>query len=286
MAERLADVTERIQAIQQLGSVVNAMTGMAATRAHQARDQLAAVDSYAATIAAAILQASMLGRMEATTTWQKERMGLLVFCAEQGFAGAFSEKVLDGAGGDLRKSDVFLIGTKGKAVAAERDLTPVWSAVMPSHSHSIPKLANDTLNALFAKINAGKMDRVDAVFPIWTSGTVAISRRQLYPVKLDYHLKPAGPGPLSNLPFPDLLASLSADYFFSQICNVALHAFAAENEARMAAMSAAQNQIENELALNKALERRVRQEAITAEIIELASGEHASRKNRAASKDG
>ena len=126
----------------------------------------------------------------------------------------------------------------------------------------------------------------DAVFPIWTSGTVAISRRQLFPVKLDQQPKPAGPGPLINLPFSDLLASLSADYFFSQICNVALHAFAAENEARMAAMSAAQNQIENELALNKALERRVRQEAITAEIIELASGEQASRKSRTASQDG
>ena len=54
MTERLADISARIDGIRQLGAVVNAMRGIAAARAQQARSQLIAVDSYAATIAVAI----------------------------------------------------------------------------------------------------------------------------------------------------------------------------------------------------------------------------------------
>ena len=70
---------------------------------------------------------------------------------------------------------------------------------------------------------------------------------------------------------------LTADYLHAQLCNAALHAFAAENEARMEAMAAAHNQIERQLSSLRATQRLVRQEEITAEIIELAAGETASR---------
>ena len=60
MTERLADIGARIDGIRQLGAVVNAMRGIAAARAQQARSQLIAVDGYAATIAAAIGRALAL----------------------------------------------------------------------------------------------------------------------------------------------------------------------------------------------------------------------------------
>lgn len=54
MTLRLAEIGARIEGVQQLGAVVNAMRGIAAARAQQARAQVAAVDSYAAMIGAAI----------------------------------------------------------------------------------------------------------------------------------------------------------------------------------------------------------------------------------------
>jgi F-type H+-transporting ATPase subunit gamma len=60
MTERLADIGARIDGIRQLGAVVNAMRGIAAARARQARSQLIAVESYAATIAVAIGRALAL----------------------------------------------------------------------------------------------------------------------------------------------------------------------------------------------------------------------------------
>ena len=47
MTERLADINARIEGITQLGTVMNAMRGIAAARAQQARSQLAAVEHYA-----------------------------------------------------------------------------------------------------------------------------------------------------------------------------------------------------------------------------------------------
>jgi F-type H+-transporting ATPase subunit gamma len=91
------------------------------------------------------------------------------------------------------------------------------------------------------------------------------------------HAKVACSKPAARAPEPSARGPTTCN---ALICNAALHAFAAENEARTAAMAAARRQIENELAEFRATERRVRQEAITAEIIELATGERASRAAR------
>ncbi|MCW6513134.1 F0F1 ATP synthase subunit gamma, partial [Lichenifustis flavocetrariae] len=96
MTERLAEVGARIDGIRQLGAVVNAMRGIAAARAQQARAQLASVDSYAAAIVAAIGQALSLPPAIRPERPAHRQTGsaLVVFCAEQGFAGAFSERLL------------------------------------------------------------------------------------------------------------------------------------------------------------------------------------------------
>ena len=134
MTERLADINARVNGIHQLGSVVNAMRGIAGARAQQARAQLTAVDRYAAIIAQAI------GRVFTPAVPRRpgrERIAAVVFCAEQGFAGAFSEHVLDALPSG---AEIFLIGTRGATIAAERGINPHWSNAMPSASVGIPGL--------------------------------------------------------------------------------------------------------------------------------------------------
>jgi len=318
MTERLSDISARIDGIRQLGAVVNAMRGIAAARAQQARSQLAAVDSYAATIALAIgrtLASAPAGRsaairrsarpaqehipiglnrserQEFTPAFDsgsisdrshesmRSESALVLFCAEQGFAGAFSERVLDAVKADLGESEIFLIGARGLAVAAERGLVADWSHPMPSHSLGIPKLADRISEALYARIAAGKIDRLDAVFSQWRAGRgIHIERQRLFPLDMSkFSFEGDAAPPLMNLTAEALLIELAADYVHAQLCKTALHAFAAENEARMEAMAAARGQIERQLSRLQGLQRVVRQEEITAEIIELAAGERASR---------
>ena len=284
MTERLADVSSHIAGIRQLGAVVNAMRGIAAARAQQARAQLAAVDRYAASIASAIARALSLlpsGRREPAAAPGKRAM--VLFCAEQGFAGAFSERVLGSAGADLGRSELFVVGTRGAASLAERQIVPGWQGAMPSHSPGIPKLASDIVTALYARLAAGGVDRLDVVFCQWRAGEdVQVVRQTLVPLDPAAFSSPgAAAAPLLNLPPAALLQALTADYLHAQLCHAALQSFAAENEARMEAMAAAHTQTERQLAALQATQRQVRQEEITAEIIELAAGEAASRERAA-----
>jgi F-type H+-transporting ATPase subunit gamma len=280
MTERLAEVGARIDGMRQLGAVVNAMRGIAAARAQQARAQLAAVDAYAATIAAAIGRALTLAPVDRPTAAERStRPAIVLFCAEQGFAGAFSERVLDALGTDLGKSELFLIGTRGSVVLTEHGVIPGWKAAMPSHSPGIPKLADRIAEAIYAGIAAGRIDRLEAVFSQWRPGHgIHVERRRLFPFDLTIFPQPTDTDPpLLNLAPGMLLDELTADYLHAELCDAALHAFAAENEARMEAMAAARGQIERQLSVLQATQRQVRQEEITAEIIELAAGETASR---------
>ncbi len=280
MTERLADLGARITGVRQLGAVVNAMRGIAAARAQQARGQLAAVDSYSNIIAAAIGRALDLGPIGPDGPREGVgQTGLVLFCAEQGFAGAFSERVLDAAA-SLPKAKLFLVGTRGLVAAAERRLEPAWTAPMPSHSPGIPKLADSITRALYAARDV--TGHIGVLFTDWQPGRGAIiEHRRLLP--FDPSAFPPSNDqnpPLLNLAPAALLTGLTAEYLHAQLCKAALYAFAAENEARMESMAAAYTQIERQLTALQATQRVVRQGEITAEIIELAAGETASRGRR------
>ena len=285
MTDRLADIDAHIDGVRQLGDVVSAMLGIAAARVQQARGQLAAVDSYTAIIAAAIGRAMALPGSASFLAGQsrsarKHCSALVLFCAEQGFAGAFNERVLDVAGADLTTSELFVIGTRGIVSVRQRGVSPLWTTAMPAHSPGIPKLADIIAGALYARIATGDVDRLDAVFAEWEPARgIQVRRVRMFPVDMGTFALPKAENPPLHQLSPDkLLSELTADYLHAELCRAALHAFAAENEARMEAMAAARSQVERDLATLQATQRQVRQEAITAEIIELAAGQTASRR--------
>jgi hypothetical protein len=69
-----------------------------------------------------------------------------------------------------------------------------------------------------------------------------------------------------------LLERLATEYVYAQLCEAAIHAFAAENEARMMAMASAKTNIESKLAGLSQRGHQLRQEETTTEIVELAAG--------------
>jgi F-type H+-transporting ATPase subunit gamma len=282
MSRRLADVTARIDGIGQLGSVVNAMRGIASARAQAARGALVAVDSYATTIGVAIGRALAAASPPPPSPRRRSaRLALALFVAEQGFAGAFSERVIEAAG-DLADARVFIVGARGAALAAERGLAVHWRAPMAAQPQGVARLADRLLAAIEAPIAAGEVDRVVVVFSVWRPGEgVRVERRRLFPFDLTAFAPPTGAAaPLMNLPPDTLIRDLAFDFLHAQLCDAALNAFAAENEARVETMAAARREIDRQLDELRATQRLVRQDEITAEIVELATGETASRAKR------
>lgn len=276
MTERLSDITERLEGYRSLGSVVTAMNAIAGARARKARDEIRAVDSYAVTINEAMTRMVSTLPTPVSPAPETGRSALLVFGAEQGFAGAFTARVLDTLSDADASSDLFLVGTRAEAIAEFRKLSPAWCTPMPSHSAAIPKFADRLLQPIYEKLATGDIGKLEAVYSIWQSNTVRVDRISLFPFHVPDAAPDDGPAPLLYMPVEQLLAELGADYMHAMVCRIALHAFAAENEARMLAMSMAQRQIEKDIAELEARERQVRQEAITAELIELSAGVQAS----------
>jgi F-type H+-transporting ATPase subunit gamma len=283
MAERLADIVTQIQNVRQLGAVVTAMRGIAASRAKKGRSLLAGIEAYTEVISRAIGQALSLFPMDTTTSPppRRARPGLILFCAEQGFAGAFSERVLDAVASDLATASSLVVGTRGAIVANERGILPAWSAAMATHVDAIPSLANRVADALYGYVATGAIANVDIVFSRSVSGSgIYIDRRSLLPIDFGRFARPvAGQAPLITLAPRLLLEHLAAEYVYAQLCQAAVHAFEAENEARMMAMASAKTNIETKLAGLSQRERQLRQEGITTEIVELAAGAGASQSN-------
>jgi F-type H+-transporting ATPase subunit gamma len=279
MAERLADIVAQIQNVRQLEAVVTAMRGIAASRAQQGRSLLAGIKAYTEVISGAIGQALSLVPPDDLASAQSHRgnRGLILFCAEQGFAGAFSERVLDAVTGDLTGTTVFLIGTRGIAVAEERGIRPAWSAPMATNAGAIPGLANRVADALYERVADGTVIWVDVAFSHSRSGGgIAVDRHSLLPIDLRRFARPVrNQPPLTTLAPWVLLERLASEYVYAQLCEAAMHAFAVENEARMMAMAAARTNIESKLSGLSQREHLLRQEEITTEIVELAAGAEA-----------
>jgi F-type H+-transporting ATPase subunit gamma len=284
MAERLADIVTQIQNVRQLGAVVTAMRGIAASRAQKGRSLLAGIGAYTEVISRAIGQALSLFPTDTTTSPppRRARPALILFCAEQGFAGAFSERVLDVVTSDLDSATSLVVGTRGAVVANERGIFPAWSAAMATHIDAIPSLANRVAEALYGYIATGAIASVDIVFSRSVSGSdIYIDRHSLLPIDFGRFARPVeSQAPLITLAPRLLLERLAAEYVYAQLCQAAMHAFEAENEARMMAMASAKTNIETKLAALSQRERQLRQEEITTEIVELAAGADASQSSR------
>ena len=96
MSGKLSDVEKRIGTVHQLDAVISAMRGIAAARVHEARGRLDGVRAYASVVGAAIGEALPLASQTADTEAPSRGSGghiLIVLCAQQGFAGSFSQRV-------------------------------------------------------------------------------------------------------------------------------------------------------------------------------------------------
>jgi len=281
MAERLSDIVTKIQNVQQLRAVFTAMRGIAASRSQTGRSLLAGIEAYTAIVSQAIgVALNLLGTdVSAAAGPGRSKRGLILFCAEQGFAGSFSEHVFEAAGADAKEATNLVIGTRGAAVARERGIRPDWWIPMTTRVEGIAVFASRLVDVLYGHIARGTIATADILFSRSTSSGIIIDRHSLLPIDFGRFARPTirEQAPLITLAPSLLLERLVAEYVYAQLCQAAMHAFVAENEARMIAMVAAKNNTEIKLAALLRRERQLRQEEITTEIVELAAGAEALR---------
>lgn len=281
MTERLSDVEARITSVRQLSSVITAMRSIAAARAHEAAARLPGVRAYAATIGQSIAQAlAVVGeRQPPPGATPRGRHLVIALCAEQGFVGPFNARVLDaarGLAGGTERVDLMVVGSRGLGIAEERGLGVDWSAAMATHTGQLTALANRLADALFGRLEDSTVGRATIVHARPADGGEAgytIAQVALLPFDFG-RFAPVSlvQPPIIQLPAPTLLARLADEYVFAQLCEAVTLSYAAENDARMRAMIAARENVRTKLDELTGDARRLRQEQITEEVIELAAG--------------
>lgn len=269
--EELSAIRKRIAATRQLETVFTAMRGVAAARCREAQLSLEGVRAYAGAVGESIQLALALSPDEPTARRAPTKRIVLAFCSEQGFAGAFDERVLTAAAGLSHNAALYIVGQRGLSSAIERGLTVGWSTPMAAHAVDAPSVAERIADALFDEVVANVTTQVAVVHATPSSPSdYEIVARSLIPLDLArFPIVEHGGPPILNLSPPALLSLLAEEYVFAELCEAALLSFASENAARMQAMTSARSNVRNTLDELTARHRRSRQEQITEELVEL-----------------
>ncbi len=270
-SEQLAGIRAHISATRQLDNVFTAMRGLAAARSRDAQRSLEGVRSYAQAVGAAIQAALPFAPTDPPQHADMEKRIVLAFCSEQGFAGAFDERVLRAAARAGSKARLYVVGHKGKASATERGLTVAWSTPMAAHAIDATAVAERIADALYDDVATGAATQVTLVHMApATLPELEIVTRPLIPLDLARFPTPTSLAPpLFNLSPRQLLSTLAEEYVFAELCEATLLSYASENFARMQAMTSARSNVRKTLDELTARHRRLRQEQITEELLEL-----------------
>ena len=276
---RLSEIQSHIDSMDQLLDIVGAMRSLAGMRVQESQHALPGIRSYAASMATVIGSALLLMPEPMGGVPRESGKRAIILCmAEHGFVGGFNERMLEAATGILKPSDlVFVLGSRGAAIAFERGRKITWSRPMATRLAGASDAVNLLTNELYRRIERGEVDRVDVIYGRYRQGAPsAIEHRLLLPLDTaSLATRSSRQAPLHNLPPRPLLEKLMAEYVYALLTEAAVESIASENAARFAAMESAHDNVSKKLAGLQENARQARQTEITSELLDLMTGAEA-----------
>jgi F-type H+-transporting ATPase subunit gamma len=280
---KIQEVSARIVSLNELLDIVAAIRAIAASQMQQGQRSLEAINRYSQGISDALAEtAALLDTAEARPEPPRcSRLGVVAICSEHGFCGAFNERILDVVDRVLAESDyeaqLLVIGSRGAQRAVERGRRPKLTLQMATHSGGVTAVARRAAAELYRMFSQGEVGRLEVIHAAFRAGQqTGVDRRALLPLDPSV-LEPRilTIPPLTNLRAGELFEELAGEYFFAALENALTESFTSENAARFRTMEAAHQNIEKKFDELNLLARRLRQEAVTTEILDLISGAEA-----------
>jgi F-type H+-transporting ATPase subunit gamma len=272
-------IASQIGSLNELLEIVSALRAIAAVQMQQSRRSLDAIRLYADIIRRALAEAATLMPEDSNdpAAGGAQRPGLIVFCSEHGFCGAFNEPLISAAA-EASKSDsnlrLIFVGSRGSQRSSERGLHPALTLPMATHSGGVTATARRVAAELYRMFNEQMLTSVEALYTREeTAQRAHLVRLKLLPLEA-----PAVEGdrsrmpPIVNMEPRRLFDDLAAEYMFAMLEAAAMESFASENAARFRTMEAAHENIGNKAGELGRTMRRIRQEAVTTEILDLIGG--------------
>ena len=283
----LLEFRRSIRSVKNTQQITRAMKFIAAVYLRKAQEAALAARPYALELARVL--GSTMSRIEEPqhpllARRAEQRILVLVLAGERGLAGAFNANI-------LRKANEFFRANKSKKIS----VIPVGKKSRDSLKRAGFEFAGEYINVLArvkfatAREIAGLVtelygnEDVDAVYIAFsefkTVMTAELKVARLLPVesvteteRVAEEKKPSQVDYIYEQPAEKLLGSLLPKYIETQILRAMLESSAAEYAARMTAMEAATKNAGDVIEARTLHMNKVRQAAITKEIIEIVSG--------------
>jgi F-type H+-transporting ATPase subunit gamma len=294
----LLDFRRRIRSVKNTQQITRAMKFVAAARLRRAQEAALAARPYAVELARVLR--STMARIESPehpllAKRAENNILVIVLTGERGLAGAFNSNV-------LRKAHEFFRSHKGKRITTipvgkkGRDaLRRAGFTFAAEYVNVLARVdfrtAREIANLVAELYVKEEIDSVYIIFSEFKSVMVpTLAVEKLLPVEAireddgDKAVQPdrekKKPGEVSETPIDyiyeqpeeQILAKLLPRYVETQILRAMLESSAAEHAARMTAMEAATNNANDVIEALTLHMNKVRQAAITKEIIEIVSG--------------
>jgi F-type H+-transporting ATPase subunit gamma len=286
--ETLETLRRRIGTTEELAAIVRMMKSLAAVSLRQYEAAVGALRAHTETVELA-LQALLRDRPPPGRDGGQRPTGpsaVVVFGSDQGLCGRFNDDVVQFARDRFRELDAAGAGRRTLAVGAQLEarLTALGEPVTERMSlagsvSGLASLAQGVLVQIDAWGGVEGLGRVLLIHNRRTRDAVAVPRmRELLPLSPERleHLRkrpwPSRGRPLFTMTGPALLASVIRHHLFGSVYRAAAESLASEHASRLASMQAAERNIEEHLEAQQAEFRRRRQEAITAELLDIVTG--------------
>ncbi len=282
----LRALRRRIRSVQNTQQITKAMEMVAAAKLRRAQTRAQAARPYAAKITA------MLGNLAGAAseldhplfkTREVKRTALVLVTSDRGLCGAYNANLLRAAEQRLRKSEpgslpLVLVGRRGRDYFRRRRY-PTLAVHTPVPVEADLGFAKALTQDLIARFLSGEVDRVELMFTRFIS---ALTRR----VVVDPFLPVGGEAakgqatggsaifePDAESIFSELLPRYATAKMFSALAD----ALASEHSARMIAMGSARKNAGELIDLLVLRRNRLRQAAITKELLDIVGGAEALR---------
>ena len=275
--EQLSRLRNRIVTVHELGQIIQAMRSLAAMRVQHAQAALPGIRKYAAIAGNAIVSVLPFASVPDVARRADRRRAriLVVFCAEHGFVGDFNDVLLARAAEEMARHPtlLFLLGSRGADMAAERGLAVHWSHAMATQARGVLSVTRRLTPALYGALGDGRPREVDLLFARYSAGAQwAVEALRLLPPDLSAFEAPGQEAPLHNLPPDPLVAKLVEEYVLAELTQVAMESLASENGARLRAMEEANDNVIALIEKLQSTEHQLRQDEITTELLDVVTG--------------
>jgi len=285
MAE-LRELQQKVDSIKALREIVNAMRNLAAIYMRRAEATLRAIRPYAEVVETALGVTLERAGLEGIEPPEESPCVGIVFASDQGLCGTYNNRAVDAALQFKARmpGEVHLaaIGHRGGQLLTLRGSEPILTARAPTSLEGIKAQLPDLAEPLYRAYTEHDASRLYFIYNAY-AGMGRFQervRRVLPPTRADLDLaanSAFGYEPILTAAPTELLPYVIEEYFYIELYRGLLESHASENGARLASMTAASTNIDKRLAELTTEFQTVRQDVITAELLDVVSGAEALR---------